>query len=307
MIDGHLLMASLLISSVALPLSYLAARLDKRTGEKVLLLAMFLSSVPLLMTPLSPLILSHHLYSLVRVLLTHDFWHDLVIIERISRPISRWARYDPEFWVISVAVAALGVHLTMGSRVRKKASIEPPVWLVRRVKALADKMGVRAPKIVIADSGEPFAYAPISLVSGRIVLSVGLLESLERDEVSAVVAHEMSHLKHHDPLKHLFVRTLRMVAVANPVAHLMEPWVSRNEEYAADLEAAAVTSPHWMISALLKASGVEFQSAQGGLGKTLLGVDRFWMKPEGKITRVFSEHPAVVDRIENLMKLVDED
>ncbi|MGC8631915.1 MAG: M48 family metallopeptidase [Thermoprotei archaeon] len=303
MLDGHLLIASIIISSVAFPLAYFSVRMDKRTGEKVILMAMAASSLPLFLTPLSPLIFNHRLLVVVRAFLTHDLSRDLIIAQHLGLVIGRWMRWDPEVWLIGFAGLTLGLHVAFG--MNKRSSIETPKWVDKRAKAIAERMGTKAPKVVLIDSGEPSAYA--SLFRNKIVISLGLLESLDKNEISAVLAHEMSHIKHHDPLKRLLSRTLRVITLANPASHFMEPWLSRNEEYAADVEAALITKPEYMISALLKVGGIEIsgQSAANWLSHGLLVPRSSLTGGQKGLLKLFSSHPSLADRITNLMSLMD--
>jgi len=72
-------------------------------------------------------------------------------------------------------------------------------WLKDAVEELCEKNKVTMPKIFIAYSGRPnsfvFGRTP---GSATLVVTKGLLNSLTKDEVKAVVAHEVGHIKHKD-------------------------------------------------------------------------------------------------------------
>ncbi|NPA47276.1 MAG: M48 family metalloprotease [Thermococci archaeon] len=67
-------------------------------------------------------------------------------------------------------------------------------WLVRGMEREAERAGIRAPKLYLLDDYIPNAYS----VGNVVVLSLGLFEILSREEILAVVAHEIGHIKNHD-------------------------------------------------------------------------------------------------------------
>ncbi len=71
--------------------------------------------------------------------------------------------------------------------------------LYRMVKRLSAKSGVKMPGLGIANISLPNAFAYGSPVAGkRVVITQGLLDTLEDEEVEAVIGHELGHLKHRD-------------------------------------------------------------------------------------------------------------
>jgi len=75
-------------------------------------------------------------------------------------------------------------------------------WLEETVRKLSIASGLRKPpKIMIAEISIPNAFAYGSPLTGdRVAVTRGLLETLPRDEVEAVLGHELGHLKHKDVL-----------------------------------------------------------------------------------------------------------
>jgi len=72
-------------------------------------------------------------------------------------------------------------------------------WLHRVTDELSRRMRIRKPKLMLAELNIPNAFAYGSPLSGpRIAVTRGLLEHLTREEVEAVLGHELGHLKHHD-------------------------------------------------------------------------------------------------------------
>ncbi|WP_207587398.1 M48 family metalloprotease [Halomontanus rarus] len=67
-----------------------------------------------------------------------------------------------------------------------------------RITRLASLADMRVPAVAVADSDVPNSFAVGSLWSGTVVVSEGLLEILSDEELDAVLAHELVHLKNHD-------------------------------------------------------------------------------------------------------------
>jgi len=73
---------------------------------------------------------------------------------------------------------------------------EPLSWLVGRVNKMAERGGVREISLKILDD-----YIPTAFSYGKtVVLSLGLFEILDGDEILAVAAHEIGHIKNRDTL-----------------------------------------------------------------------------------------------------------
>lgn len=83
-------------------------------------------------------------------------------------------------------------------KVRELKQDEKPE-LHQIVNDLSKKSGVSTPKLMLAQIPLPNAFAYGSPLSGtRVAVTQGLLDSLDRGEVEAVLGHELGHLKHHD-------------------------------------------------------------------------------------------------------------
>lgn len=73
--------------------------------------------------------------------------------------------------------------------------------LVRMVAALAGRAGLPMPRVYVLDSAQPNAFATgRSPAKGAVAVSTGLLESLSRDEIAGVIAHELAHIRNRDTL-----------------------------------------------------------------------------------------------------------
>jgi heat shock protein HtpX len=77
------------------------------------------------------------------------------------------------------------------------------------VARLSDRIGLRMPKVMIADIPIPNAFAYGSPIAGnRVAVTTGLLKELEDEEVEAVLGHELGHLKNRDVQVMMFASVL---------------------------------------------------------------------------------------------------
>ncbi|MFB6101859.1 MAG: M48 family metallopeptidase [Haloplanus sp.] len=148
-----------------------------------------------------------------------------------------WARRpDP----VTTAVVVVGLTLVMGyasyrigtARIRFALDAaelprrEAP-HLYRRVDDLADRIGIEAPRLLIASLEGPNALALGGAHDGDVVLDGSLFRLLTDAELEAIIAHELAHLKHRDSLVktvgYSFVRTVAGIVwlVFLPVALLV--------------------------------------------------------------------------------------
>ncbi|MBV8235491.1 MAG: M48 family metallopeptidase [Acidimicrobiia bacterium] len=172
------------------------------------------------------------------------------------------------------------------------------------IEGLCVAAGLPKPRVyVIADD------APNAFATGRnprhaaIAVTTGLLDKLNRIELEAVLAHELSHVKNYDVL----VSTLAVTLVGLP-AVLVRPVfgpvvplaVGRRREGQADLSGVSLTRyPPGLISALEKlradASVVHFNSR---------ATAHLWIEsPFARFNRVFDTHPPLDERIKVLREL----
>jgi heat shock protein HtpX len=100
----------------------------------------------------------------------------------ISLLISKW-----------MAKSAMGVHVIAEPRNENER------WLVNTVRSQAQTAGIGMPEVGIFDSPDPNAFATGANKNNALVaVSTGLLERMRRDEVEAVLGHEVSHVANGD-------------------------------------------------------------------------------------------------------------
>ena len=194
---------------------------------------------------------------------------------------------------------------------------------------LAKKSGIPKPPLYFVDNDVPNAFATgRSHNHSAVAVTRGLLEKLDDDEVEAVLAHEISHIKHRDTLVSTMAATLAgaltwlayifyfgnnenrgifsyilLFFLAPIAATLIRLSISRNREYLADLGGAKIIDPNKLASALEKiSSSVKERPMKGGNTATshLFIINPF--SSSGMVS-LFSTHPPVEERIKRLRSM----
>ncbi|HZQ73210.1 MAG TPA: protease HtpX [Burkholderiales bacterium] len=200
-------------------------------------------------------------------------------------------------------------------------------WLVQTVQKLAQTAGIGMPEVCVYE-GAPNAFATGAFKNGALVaVSSGLLQSMDRNEIEAVLGHEMSHVANGDMVTltliqgvvNTFVvflsrvvgyivdkavfRTERGIGpgfyvtvivcqiVFGILASLIVAWFSRYREFRADAGSARLLgTPQPMIAALKRLASVE----SGGLPDS---VKAFGINSQSGLFRLFATHPPIEARI----------
>jgi heat shock protein HtpX len=101
--------------------------------------------------------------------------------------------------LISLAISKWIAKRTTGARVITQPSNEAESWLLSRVQQHAQRVGIEMPEVAIYDAPEPNAFATGARRNAALVaVSTGLLRSMRREEVDAVLGHEISHVANGD-------------------------------------------------------------------------------------------------------------
>jgi heat shock protein HtpX len=100
---------------------------------------------------------------------------------------------------ISLAMSKMQAKMFMGVQVINDSPDPTAQWLVSVVDRYAREVGVRMPEVGIFNSAAPNAFATgASRNSALVAVSTGLLQGMKRQEVEAVVGHEMTHVANGD-------------------------------------------------------------------------------------------------------------
>jgi Zn-dependent protease with chaperone function len=121
------------------------------------------------------------------------------------------------------------------------------------VQGLAEACGLkRIPEISILPDGVSGAFV-VGARRFRILISEDLIDALDDDELTAILAHEVSHIEARDVQLVFAAGVLRDMIAWNPLAHLAFRRLTTDRELEADRRAAALTSsPLSVASGLLK-------------------------------------------------------
>jgi heat shock protein HtpX len=218
----------------------------------------------------------------------------------------------------------------------QEATRDQAPQIYRIMEFLCSRDGIPMPRIYIIPEDSPNAFA-----TGRdpkhasVAVTQGALALLSEDELTGVLAHELSHVKNRDILIGSVAATLAgmimwianmarfaaffgggrdrdddsggglaglvTIIVAPIAAVLIQMWISRTREYKADANGAEVAgSPYGLASALQK---LENYSKRIPLEASPSTAHMFIMHPfsGGSLMNMFSTHPPTQKRIERLL------
>ena len=207
-------------------------------------------------------------------------------------------------------------------------------WIVGAVERFARTAGVAMPEVALYE-GEPNAFATGAFKNSALVaVSTGLLQGMNREEVEAVIGHEIAHVANGDMVTMTliqgvlntfvvflsrvigyfvdkvllrnerdgvgigyYVTTIVLDLVLGVLAAVIVAWVSRQREYRADAGSAQLLGDKRpMINALARLGGLD----PGELPQSVkaMGISG---RPSG-VMALFSSHPPIEDRIRALQQ-----
>ena len=208
--------------------------------------------------------------------------------------------------------------------------------LVSLVRDLAARAGLPMPRVYVVESAQPNAFA-----TGRnpqhaaVAVTTGLIDTLSREELAGVIAHELAHVKNHDTLTMTITATiagaismlaqfgmffggnrnnngmgaigsLALMILAPIAAMIVQMAISRTREYAADEMGAQITGhPEWLASGLMKISRAAEQIPNERAEQNPATAHLFIVNPLSgmRMDNLFSTHPATENRIAALENL----
>ena len=239
---------------------------------------------------------------------------------------------------ISLALSKWIAKKSTGARVIETPGNPTEQWLYDTVRRMAEKAEIGMPEVAIYDSPSMNAFATgMKKNSALVAVSSGLLQNMAKDEVEAVLAHEITHVACGDMVTlsliqgvlNTFVIFLSRIAaniinsflsgdeegeglgffgymavtivleiVLGIFASIIVMWFSRKREFTADRGAAYLTGKEKMVSALRRLQAHHEPSRLPDQ------VAAFGIRPkEGGLSALFRSHPPIEDRIAALQEL----
>ena len=236
---------------------------------------------------------------------------------------------------ISLAISKWMAKRSTGARVIKQPSNAAESWLLNTVERQARQAGIEMPEVAIYDSPDMNAFATGARRNAALVaVSTGLLNSMPKEEVEAVLAHEISHVANGDMVTltliqgvvntfviflsrvvgHFvdrvnltndrgygigyFVAVIVSQILLGILASMIVMWVSRFREFRADAGSAQLNGREPMINALARLE-------RGRPGELPEALQAFGISggAKKKMSRLFMSHPPIPERIEALRNL----
>jgi heat shock protein HtpX len=135
---------------------------------------------------------------------------------------------------ISLAMSKWMAKMSTGARVIEQPQNEAERWLLDTVRRHAQNAGIGMPEVAIYDAPEMNAFATgMSKNSSLVAVSTGLLQQMDREQVAAVLAHEIGHVANGDMVTLTLIQgvlnTLVIVA-ARLVGRAVDSWLSGGRE-----------------------------------------------------------------------------
>lgn len=238
---------------------------------------------------------------------------------------------------ISLAMSKWTAKRMTGAEVIAQPRNEAEAWLVDLVSRQAQAAGIGRPEVAIYDSPDVNAFATgMNRNSALVAVSTGLLRSMKRDEVEAVLGHEISHVANGDMVTLALIQgvvntfviflsrvighvvdravfkverghgpaflitTIIAQVVLGILASMIVMWFSRQREFRADAGGARLAGRQKMIGALRR---LQAASGQQPLPDQLAAFGISGGGRMGGIKRLFMSHPPLEERIEALQQL----
>ncbi len=230
--------------------------------------------------------------------------------------------------IISLLISKPIAKWSAGVRIIEQPQNADEAWIVQTVRKFADQAGIGMPEVGIFDA-EPNAFATGAFKNSALVaVSTGLLQGMTREEVEAVIGHEVAHIANGDmvtmaliqgvmntfvvflsrvigyavdsflrrgdsqqsgPGIGYMVTTIVLDILLGFLAAIIVAWFSRQREFRADAGAAQLMGRRQpMVNALARL---------GGLTPAELPKSISAMGIAGGIGQLFSTHPPIEERI----------
>jgi heat shock protein HtpX len=231
---------------------------------------------------------------------------------------------------ISLLISKWMAKRSMGVHVIKEASDPTQRWLMQTVKLQAERANIGMPEVGIFDHPSPNAFATgWNKNNALVAVSTGLLQSMNKNEIEAVLAHEVSHVANGDMVTLTLIQGVVntfVVFLSRVIGHIVDRvvfkverghgpafwivsfvaqiilgilamsivmWFSRKREFKADIGGAKLAGKQNMIAALERLKdGQDAPKLPDEMAAFAISA--------GKVQKMFASHPPLEDRIQAL-------
>ena len=244
--------------------------------------------------------------------------------------------YGMLFSMISLLMSKWLAKRSMGVRIIERPQNPDEAWLFETVKDLSEKAGIKMPEVGVFPAEESNAFATgWNKNDALVALSEGLLYRFNKDEVRAVIGHEIGHVANGDMVTlaliqgvvnafvmffariightvdrvvfkteeghgiGYFIVTIVAEIVLGIAASMIVAWFSRQREYRADEAGAHLSDKQSMINALERLRRESEIPTQMDERFTAFGIRGGAL---GALGRLMATHPPLEDRIAVLQK-----
>jgi heat shock protein HtpX len=232
---------------------------------------------------------------------------------------------------ISLAMSKWMAKRAMGVQIIEQPANQSEQWLVETVRRQSREAGIGMPEVGVFNSPEPNAFATgASKNNALVAISAGLLQRMTSDEVEAVLAHEISHVKNGDMVTmtllqgvvntfviflsrivgHVvdrvvfktqrgfgpayFITSIAAQIFLSILASMIVMWFSRRREFRADAGGSELAGRDKMIAALRRLQ--QASGEQKSLPDQLAAFGIAGGVGHG-LKRLFLSHPPLAERI----------
>jgi heat shock protein HtpX len=224
--------------------------------------------------------------------------------------------------IFSLAISKWVAKKSTRAHVIETPSNDVERWLFSTVQRQAERAGIGMPEVAIFDSPDPNAFATgMFRNSALVAVSTGLLRLMNKQEVEAVLGHEISHVANGDMVTLTLIQGVlntfvlfisRIIAsqfdrgrffiymalqmAFGILASIIVAWFSRRREFRADAGGADLESPGAMASALNRLRAMRDAPSQLPDALTAFGI-----RGEGML-KLMATHPPLEERIARLQE-----
>ncbi|MCG8041432.1 MAG: protease HtpX, partial [Candidatus Thiodiazotropha endolucinida] len=229
--------------------------------------------------------------------------------------------------LISLFISKWMAKRSMGVQIIQTPGNEVERWLVATVESQAQRAGIGMPEVGIFNHASPNAFATgWNKNDALVAVSTGLMQQMNRDEVEAVLAHEVSHVANGDMVTLSLIQGVVntfVVFLSRIIGHTVDRVVFKTERgygpafYIVSIIAEFVLGILAMTIVMWFSRWREFRADKGGAdlagrGKMIAALRRLQQahEPEpmpeemaafaisaGKVQKLFASHPPLEDRI----------